>query len=146
MTLSNKGIALLKEFEGLRLHEYIDAGGFLSIGFGHLLQNGERYENGITLEKAMELLEQDVQDAEFVVEGMVTVPLNQNQFDALVSFAYNVGGDQFAKSTLVRLLNDGMYDEVPHQLSRWNKSNGKVLRALVRRRKAEGDLFMEPMK
>lgn len=146
MTLSDKGIALLKEFEGLRLHEYIDAGGFLSIGYGHLLQNGERYEDGITKEKALDLLEQDVQDAEFVVDGMVTVPLNQNQFDALVSFAYNVGGDQFAKSTLVRLLNDGMYDEVPYQLTRWNKSNGKVLKALVRRRKAEGDLFMEPMK
>lgn len=143
MVTSPKGLAILKEFEGLRLKEYIDAGGYLSIGYGHLLQNGERFEDGITKEKAEELLQQDVQDAEFVVDGMITVPLNQNQFDALVSFAYNIGGDQFAKSTLVRLLNDGEYNEVPHQLSRWNKSNGKVIKALVRRRRKEGELFRE---
>ena len=141
MNLSDNGIKILKEFEGLRLKEYIDAGGFLSIGYGHLLQNGERFEDGITEEKAEELLQQDVQDAEFVVDGMVTVPLTQNQFDALVSFAYNIGGDRFANSTLVRVLNEGKYNEVPYQLTRWNKSNGKVLKALVRRRNLEGELF-----
>ena len=132
---------MLKDFEGLKLQEYIDAGGYLSIGYGHLLKDGERYEDGITDEEATELLEQDIQEAEQVVEGMVTVDLTQNQFDALVSFVYNIGGDQFARSTLVKLLNQGMYEEVPKQMARWNKSNGKVLKALVRRRKIEGERF-----
>lgn len=143
MNISDKGLDIIKEFEGLRLKEYIDSGGYLSIGYGHLLTGGERFEDGITKEKAEELLLEDVADAVFVVDGMVTVPLTQNQFDALVSFVYNIGGDQFERSTLLRLLNEGKYEEVPKQLMRWIKSNGKEVNGLKRRRKKEGELFAE---
>lgn len=141
VNISSRGLDLIKKEEGLRLKEYIDAGGYLSIGYGHLLKGDERFEDGITKEEAEELLIADVADAVFVVDGMVTVPLTQNQFDALVSFVYNIGGDQFEKSTLLRLLNQGKYEEVPKQLMRWVKSNGKELAGLKRRRKREGELF-----
>lgn len=144
MRISREGLILLKEFEGLRLKEYIDAGGYLSIGYGHLLQDGERFENGITLEEAENMLIADVADAESVVESMVTVDLSQNQFDALVSFVYNIGGDQFSRSTMLRLLNSGDYSGAAKQFKRWNKSSGKVLKALVTRRAKEEALFGAP--
>lgn len=75
------------------------------------------------------------------VNTSVTVPLSQNQFDALVSFAFNVGATAFQGSTLLSVLNQGNYDDVPSQMLRWNRAGGRVLRGLTRRRTAEGELF-----
>jgi lysozyme len=82
---------------------------------------------------------------EDAVEKYVKVPLNQNQFDALVSFVYNCGPGALQKSTLLKVLNQGKYSQVPAQLARWNKAGGKVWPGLTRRRAAEGALFMEPV-
>ena len=71
----------------------------------------------------------------------VVVSLTQNQFDALVSWVYNLGPTNFRKSTMLKVLNDGNYDEVPYQMKRWNKAGGKVLKGLVIRREAEAELF-----
>jgi lysozyme len=82
---------------------------------------------------------------EDAVERLISVPLNQNQFDALVSFTYNCGAWALEKSTLRRVLNQGKYEQVPAQLMRWVHAGGVEYAGLVRRRKAEGALFMEPM-
>ena len=76
------------------------------------------------------------------VNGNVEVTLEQHMYDSLVSFCYNLGGGSLKKSTLLKVLNEGKYEEVPAQIRRWNKSNGEVLEGLVRRREAEAIMFM----
>ena len=140
---SSKGIEFLKASEGFRSDPYFDGGGYMTVGYGHLIKSGEDYGEGLTKEEAERLLEADLQEAETVVEVYVDVPLKQHQYDALVSFAFNVGSSNFKKSTLLRLLNEGKYEEVPKQLLRWNKSGGKVLKGLTKRRKREAEIFRE---
>lgn len=150
MKTGQSGKQLFKEWEGLETHVYPDSGGEPTIGIGHLITRDERrsgkirigdafvdYRYGLTEEQCWELLEQDLAIAEKAVNGAVKVSLNQNQFDALVSFAFNVGAYAFSGSTLVKLLNQGEYDQVHAQLRRWVKDNGKVVQGLVNRREKE---------
>ena len=125
--------------------------GGLTIGYGHLLRKSEltsgkieipgfgtvRYWNGLEEDKTMALLDKDLDWAENAVNKYVTVPLSQPQFEALVSFTFNVGATAFKNSTLVRVLNQGHYDQVPAQLKRWNKSGGVVMQGLNNRRASE---------
>ena len=154
MHMSPHGRKLLEEWEGVRLKAYKDSAGLLTIGVGHLLTkselssgkiniNGEsvKYGNGLTAEQADELLEQDVKTAETTVNNNVKVELNQHQFDALVSFTFNVGGGAFKGSTLLKKLNNGQYDQVPAQLMRWDKAGGKVVPGLKKRRESEVKLW-----
>jgi lysozyme len=117
-------------WERLETHSYVDAGGALTIGIGHPLTSQERnsgeivikgavfnYRNGLTEQQCWDLLDQDLQRAENLVNAHVKVALNQNQFIALVSFVLNVGADAFIKSTLLRVLNEGHYEQVPAQLA-----------------------------
>lgn len=136
MALSEAGRKALTRLEGCRLLAYRDVGGVLTIGVGHTgpdVYAGKR----ITLEEAEVLLAQDVEIFERAVNANVTVPLTQQQFDALVIFVFNVGIGAFSRSTLVRLLNAGDYDAVPAQLRRWNRVGGVVVQGLVHRREAE---------
>ena len=96
----------------------------------------------ITQEQAEEMLRDEMAEYEGYVNRLVTVELNQNQFDAMVSWVYNLGGGNLASSTLLKVLNAGDYDGVPAQMMRWNKAGGKVLEGLTRRRQAEADLFV----
>ena len=96
----------------------------------------------ITQEQAEEMLRDEMAEYEGYVNSLVTVELNQNQFDAMVSWVYNLGGGNLASSTLLKVLNAGDYDGVPAQMMRWNKAGGKVLEGLTRRRQAEADLFV----
>ena len=154
MQVGQAGKQLFKEWEGLRTHVYLDSGGEPTIGIGHLLTRDERasgkiwingqpvrYANGLSEQQCWDLLEQDLDIAEAAVNDRVIVPLTQNQFDALVSFAFNVGAEAFRKSTLVRALNQGQYDQVPTQLRRWVRDNGVVVPGLVNRREKEIDLW-----
>jgi lysozyme len=141
MKIGFKGLNLIKEFEGFRAKAYKCPAGVWTIGYGHT--RGVTPTMTITLVEAEKLLRQDVGWAETVVNEYVSVGLNQSQFDALVSFVFNVGSGHFKSSTLLKKLNKGEYKEVPIELKRWNKANGKVLPGLTRRRKAEGDLFGE---
>lgn len=136
------GLELVKSFEGLRLDAYRDTGGVLTIGYGHTkgVKGGDR----ITEQVASGLLMDDLEDAEAAVAKFITVPLNDNQFAALVSFAFNVGSEAFRRSTLRKKLNARDYDAVPGQLALWVNDNGKKLAGLVRRRKAEADLWSTP--
>ena len=139
-TLSPAGLALIQLSEGLRLTAYRDAGGIWTIGYGST--RGVKGGMRITPDQAVQRLLADVADAEATVNKRVTVPLAQHQFDALVSFVFNVGGGAFRKSTLLEKLNRADYAGAANELSRWVKANGRVLPGLVKRRAAERALFL----
>jgi len=119
--------------------------GFATVGYGHLITEEEKkkglFLNGITEDQALDLLSRDLGVAEGAVLRAVKVPLTQNEFDALVSFTFNVGAGNLNSSTLLRLLNSGNKKDVPAQFLRWNRSKGVVLPGLERRRRAEALLF-----
>ncbi|MCL8307605.1 MULTISPECIES: lysozyme [Pseudomonas] len=140
MRTSQRGLSLIKSFEGLRLQAYQDAVGVWTIGYG--TTRGVNAGMKISKEQAERMLLNDVQRFEPEVERLVTVPLSQNQWDALVSFAYNLGSANLESSTLRRLLNAGDYAGAADQFPRWNKAGGKVLPGLTRRRAAERELFL----
>lgn len=139
-TLSPTGLALIQLSEGLRLTAYRDAAGVWTIGYGST--RGVKGGMKITQEQAEQRLLADVAQAEAVVNRRVTVSLSQHQFDALVSFVFNVGGGAFCKSTLLEKLNLADYAGAANELSRWVKANGRVLPGLVKRRAAERALFL----
>jgi lysozyme len=141
--VDDAGIALIKQFEGLHLTPYLCPGRVWSIGYGHTrsVQAGMR----ITPAQAGQLLDGDVRTTAAVVQKLVTVPLNDNQFAALVSFAFNIGTGNFQRSTLLKLLNRGWYQQVPAQMVRWNRANGEVMGGLSRRRAAEAQLWNSPV-
>lgn len=138
-SMSAGGLQMLQGFEGFSATPYADHKGY-SIGFGHLIQPGEDLTY-VTQEQATALLAQDVASAQQTVQGAVTVPLTQNQFDALVSFVYNVGAGAFRASTLLRLLNAGDYAGAAAQFPRWINASGSPSPALVARRGDEQRLF-----
>ncbi|MFK7888037.1 MAG: LysM peptidoglycan-binding domain-containing protein [Gammaproteobacteria bacterium] len=139
LSLSQDGVDLIKSFEGLRLNSYQDSGGVWTIGYGHT--SGVGPGQTITQAQADSFLRQDVQWAENAVRDNVDVPLTQNQFDALVSFTFNVGAGAFAGSTLLRNLNAGDYAGAQEQFGRWVNADGQRLEGLVRRRGDEAALF-----
>jgi lysozyme len=148
MRLSHGGIALIAGFEGFVAHPYADAAGHATIGFGHLLHHGgvtdaDRSRWGtITRERGLALLAADARDAEQTVTSSVRVTLTQEQFDALVSFVFNVGGAAFRGSTLLRRLNAGDRRGAADELLRWSRAGGSILEGLRRRRTAERELFL----
>lgn len=140
MRTSTAGVRKIKKWEKLVLVAYQDVGGVWTIGYGHT--GSDVHEGQVCTEsEAEEWLRGDLQEAEDCINAKVKVRLEQHQFDALVSFVFNVGCSAFAKSTLLRVLNQKQYDKVPAQLERWNKDrvNGKlvVVAGLVNRRAAE---------
>ncbi|SCC29869.1 lysozyme [Kosakonia oryziphila] len=139
------GLTLIKSFEGLSLEKYRDAVGKWTIGYGHLILPQENFPQALSNKEAEDLLRADLGMTERGVHRLVTVDLNQNQFDALVAFAFNVGLGNLQDSTLLRLLNQGQYQAAADQLPRWNKAGGKILPGLTRRRDAERALFMAPV-
>lgn len=140
--IGQSGLNLIKEFEGLRLEKYKDAVGKWTIGYGHLILPSERFDRPLTELEAEDLLQSDLRKFEGGVIQYVAVSMNQNQFDALVSFAFNLGLANLKGSTLLRLLNHGQYTEAAEQFLRWNKAGGMALPGLTRRRAAERDLFL----
>lgn len=139
MKIGAKGIAVIKNYEGFRAQAYLDTGKVPTIGYG--TTKGVKMGQTITMAEAELALKRDVSSAEATVTKSVTVKLNQDQFDALVSFVYNVGSGNFRSSTLLSLLNQGHYDLAAQQFVRWNRDNGRIIDGLTRRRKAEAALF-----
>lgn len=136
--INSAGLDLIKKFEGLRLEPYRDVGGLWTIGWGHLCSSEHE---PISTEQAEQLLETDLMEAENEVCKLVKVALTDNQFAALVSFAFNLGPGRLAGSTLLKKLNDGDYDAVPDQIKLWDHAGGKVCTGIARRRAAEAELF-----
>ena len=139
MQVSEKGLALIRRFEGLRLAAYKCPAGVCTIGYG--TTRGIKMGMVITKAQAEALLADDVQRFVGHIEALVTAPLAQHQLDALASFVYNIGPGAFAGSTLLRLLNAGLTKEAAGQFPRWNKAAGAVLAGLTRRRAAERAMF-----
>tara|TARA_R110000803_G_scaffold23207_3_gene57135 strand:+ start:947 stop:1390 length:444 start_codon:yes stop_codon:yes gene_type:complete len=139
MKISDEGIALIKKYEGCELKAYLCPAGVWTIGYGHTKNVKEHME--ITLEKADEMLEEEMLEYENYIQDLVTVPLEQNQFDSLCSWVYNLGPTNLRESTLLKVLNNSEYMLVSKQIRRWNKAGGKVLKGLVKRREAEALLF-----
>ena len=139
MNISNTGIDLIKHFEGCETEAYLCPAGVPTIGYGHI--KGVQMGDVITETQAHEMLVEELDEYESYINDLVTVGLNQNQFDAMVSWVYNLGGGNLRASTLLKVLNSGDYAGVPAQIMRWNKAGGKVLEGLTRRRQAEADLF-----
>lgn len=145
MTISEKGLSLIKSFEGLRLEAYLDTAGIATIGYGTIIYPaGNKVQMGdvITTARADEYLLFEVENKTKSVNILVTAALNQNQFDALCSFTYNVGSGALAKSTLLKRVNVNPADiTIREAFGRFNKSGGKVTNGLVKRRSMEADLY-----
>ncbi|WP_062936204.1 lysozyme [Enterobacter bugandensis] len=145
MQTSDKGIALIKQFEGCKLTAYQDSVGAWTIGYGWTQPvDGKPIRAGMTIkqETAERLLKTGLVSYESDVSRLVKVDLTQGQFDALVSFTYNLGARSLSTSTLLRKLNASDYAGAADEFLCWNKAGGKVLNGLARRREAERALFL----
>jgi lysozyme len=139
MRIDEHGLALIKAFEGLKLNAYRCAAGVWTIGYGHTL--GVNPGDTLTEQAADLFLRQDAAVAEASVNRYVNVPLTQNQFNALVSFVFNLGSGNFRNSTLLKKLNAGDYQGAGEELLRWVRAGDSTLPGLVRRRAVEKTLF-----
>jgi lysozyme len=146
--LSDRGAAFIARFEGCILHLYNDPVGHCTIGIGHLVHLGNcdgrepaDFKHGINRARAFQLLEQDARQVVQAIHRFVRVPLKQHQFDALCSFGFNVGVGAIRSSGVTRTLNAGNFGGVPAKLMQWVNAGGHPVSGLVRRRRAEGELF-----
>lgn len=162
MKISDNGINMLKRFEGsvkigarhviyddktgrpVNSDKELPAGA--TIGYGHLIKSDEDFKHGITERQATEILRSDISTAERAIKDNITIPLSQNQYDALVSLAYNIGAKNFANSTVVKYVNDSNYHNTKYPTLEsawmaWNKSGGREMAGLTNRRQQEFNLF-----
>lgn len=143
--ISKDGLDLICRFEGFSPVIYICPAGYPTIGYGHLITeaNKERFLDGVDEDEALELLRSDVGKAERAVLRLIAVPLTQGQFDALVSFTFNLGSGALQRSTLRRKVNLEEHDDVPTELMKWVWAGGRKLKGLVKRRVAEAMLYSD---
>lgn len=140
MNTSDVGVALIKQFEGLRLTAYRDAVGILTVGYGHTGPD-VYFGQQITPAAADEMLRRDLKVAEQAVLEVVRAPITQGMFDALVSFAFNLGGQKLRTSGLMRYVNSRQYRAARDAFAAWCMAGGRPLPGLQRRRAAEAELF-----
>jgi lysozyme len=146
---SERGVKMITNFEAVVLHEYKDQAGIPTVCVGHVIRPGDAtlLADGVSLEDCMLLLHQDLGSAESEINTLVTVPLTQDQFDALVSWEFNTGA--LRVSTLLRVLNAGDYYAAASEFEKWNKRRDEKTGALVidaglvARRQAEASLFRQ---
>ena len=143
MKTSNRGIELLIKFEGFRGEAYRDVVGVVTIGFG--FTSGVKMGDKMTLAEARDRLKREIVEYEQGVLAACTRKPNQNQFDAFVCFAFNVGVAGFRKSSVLKAHNRGDYQAAARAFGLWNKAGGKVFTGLTRRRAAEAALYLEPI-
>ncbi len=141
MKTSKAGISLIKQFESFSARPYLCPANIWTIGYGHT-RGVSKDMAPITEAEACDLLAEDLAGFEAQVETSVTRKLDQHQFDALVSFVFNVGAGAFLQSTMLKMINDGNLNGAANQFLRWTKAGGKVLNGLVKRRAAERAMFV----
>lgn len=144
--VSPQGVDLICGFEGLELKAYDDGVGVCTIGYGTTIYphgKAVQYGDTCTIEQAKNYMQYDLRHFEQAVNAAVNVPLNQNQFDALVSLSYNIGIGAFKNSTLLKLLNASDYHAASDQFDVWIKAGGKTVQGLVNRRAVEKTLFLK---
>ena len=143
--ISKAGINKIKVHEALKLYPYQDVAGIWTIGYGHVIKPDEQHLKigaPITEDYAEELLKEDIAVAEKAVNDLVKAPLTGNQYDALVSFVYNVGINAFEHSTMLSKINQGDYEGAAEEFPRWKYSGGKEVAGLLARRAREQNLFL----
>ena len=142
MQTSQKGIEFIKSFENFKPTQYHCSAGVLTIGYGHAIKQGENFKY-ISHEEGDLLLKKDLSIAEASVYRNITAPLEQAQFDALVSFAFNLGGGALQRSTLRQKINYGSdTDEIHSEFLKWSYAGGRKLIGLLRRREAEASMYI----
>jgi lysozyme len=144
--IAKPGLDLIKSFEGLQLTAYLDIVGVPTIGYGctnGITKDDVKNKRSITEQQATDMMLHELEQFENGVEKCVTIPISQNQFDALVAFSYNVGLGALQKSTLLKILNAGDVSGAAEQFLRWNKAGGAEVKGLTRRRQAERSLFLK---
>jgi lysozyme len=145
MKTSKQGIDLIKKWEGLRLSAYLDPVGIPTIGYGHI--KGVKMGDTITEDDANRMLVEELKEYEGYINKYVTSNITQSQFDALVSFVYNLGPSNLRKSTLLKKVNANPSDPfIAVEFEKWVRAGGQVLLGLVRRRKDEADLYYADLK
>lgn len=141
--ITQKGLDLIKKFEGFSPTVYLCPAGYKTIGYGHVVKDNEDFSTGITETESQQLLRQGVEIAEQAVLRLINVPLTDNQFDALVSFTYNVGAAALQRSTLRSKVNRQEHEEAIPEFLKWIYANGKKLNGLLNRRQAEAFLYSQ---
>jgi GH24 family phage-related lysozyme (muramidase) len=150
LVLSKAGAAFIARFEGCVLKTYNDPVGHCTIGIGHLIHLGhcngsepQEFRNGISVDRAYALLQQDAREVLDAMQRRIRVELSQGQVDALCSWGFNCGAGVFQTSTLVRMLNAGNHAVVPAELEKWSKGGSppRTIQGLLNRRRAEGKLY-----
>ncbi|MBN8531559.1 MAG: lysozyme [Alphaproteobacteria bacterium] len=139
--ITQEGLDLIKRFEGFSETVYICPAGYPTIGYGHVVKPSENFSCGVSKVEAEDLLREDVQVAERAVLRLISVPLRDGQFGALVSFTFNLGSGALQRSTLRRKVNREDHEEVPAEFMRWVWAGGRKLKGLIRRREAEAALY-----
>ena len=138
--ITQDGLDFIQDVEGCKLFAYLDTGGVWTIGVGH---TGPEVVKGLTcsMEQALQWLKEDSEEAQEAIRQSVEGLLTQNQFNALVSFVFNVGVNAFKKSTMLKLINNGDFDGAAKEFPKWNKDNGKEILGLSKRRILEQSVF-----
>ena len=143
--LSSKGLTLIKQFEGFRPEAYLCSAGCQTIGYGHIIKEGEVFSQPLKESQAEALLLQDVEVTAKAIYRLITIPLTQGQFDALVSFTFNCGAGALQRSTLRACVNRQEHMQVPAELLKWSRVKGGLSNGLMRRRMAEALLYVIPI-
>ena len=142
MKTSQKGLTLIKKFEGFSDKEYICPAGKITIGYGHVILPNEDFPQPMTRLDGELLLKKDLEPRESALNKFLKVKINQNQFDALISLIYNIGVENFKQSTLLKFINDKLFDKLPDQFRRWKYINKVVSKGLLNRREEEIKLWL----
>jgi lysozyme len=135
--ITKEGLDLICRFEGFSATPYLCPAGYLTVGYGHVVKNPDTFRHGISEQEALTILASDVQTAEHGVLRLISVPLTDGQFDALVSFTFNLGAGALQRSTLRRKINREEHADAPAEFMKWVWAGGKRLKGLVKRRVAE---------
>lgn len=141
MKTSDNAVQMIKNFEGLSTKAYLCPAGHKTIGYGHVLLQGENRDY-INQKEAEDLLFNDLSKIEYIVQRNIQVELNQGQFDALISFTFNLGAASLQRSTLRQKINRYEHEDVPKEFMRWIYAGGKILAGLVARRRAEAEMYV----
>lgn len=142
MKTSQKGLDLIKKFEGFSDKEYICPAGKPTIGYGHVILPSEYFPEPMTRLEGELLLKKDLEPREKSLNKFLKVKITQNQFDALISLIYNIGVENFKQSTLLNFLNNKLFDKIPEQFRRWKYINKVVSKGLLNRREEEIKLWL----
>lgn len=143
--INQEGLDLICKFEGFSSNIYICPAGYPTIGYGHVVKEYERkkFKNGISEATALQLLQTDAQIAQQAVLRLITIPLTDSQFNALVSFTYNLGAGALQRSTLRRKVNANDHEDVPQEFKKWVWAGGRKLEGLIKRRNFEAAMYSQ---